>query len=139
MTAMATRLSALSMTVLAGMCRAQGLLSPTPGTDPPMTVKAIEVVAVAEAEEHLLRTLLPIQVGNIVSRTELGATAKVVRELDAYLTFQFLATTLDDGRSEVRIRVAGVGGRPAEVYRQQPILIARVEPQYPESLRERGQ
>ena len=125
--------NALVIALLAGLSSAQ-----TPAAEPLMKVKAIEVIAVSEAEEQLLRSRLPIHEGALTGRTELGASAKMVRELDAYLTFKFEATTLDDGSAEVTIRITGVGIWPATVFIQEPVLIRRVEPEYPESLQAQG-
>jgi len=122
--------SALVVALLAGLSSAQTL-------EPLMRVNAIEVVAVAEAEEQLLRGRLPIQAGDFIGRAELGATARAVREVDAYLTFRFLQTIVD-GRSEVIIRISGLGTEPSTVYIQEPEIIQRIEPEYTESLRERG-
>lgn len=124
---------ALAIALLAGLSLAQA-----PPDELLMTVNAIEFVAVAEAQEQMVRGRLPFQVGNLVSRANLGAAAKVVREIDAYLTFKFLVSGLEDGGSEVVIRIAGVGTHPATVHIQEPELITRIEPEYPESLREAG-
>ena len=102
-----------------------------------MMLAAIEIVAVAEADEQALRSRLPVQAGSLVARAELGAAAKVVRELNAYLTFKFLEIIVD-GRPEVRIRISGLGTAPSTVYIQEPEVIQRVEPEYSESLKERG-
>src|SRR5439155_2636948 len=80
---------------------------------------------------------LPIHEGDLIGRAELGAAARVVRQLDAYLTFKF-AQAVVDGSSEIRIRISGLGDKPSTVYMQEPELITRVEPDYPESLRARG-
>ena len=100
-------------------------------------VTAIEVVAVGEADEQVLRSRLPIQAGDLVARADLGAAAKIVRELDAYLTFKFLETIVD-GRPEVRIRISGLGAQPSTVFTQEPEVIQRVEPEYTEAMRARG-
>jgi len=121
--------SVLVIALLAGLSSAQA-------PEPLMTVKAIEVVAVSEAEEQVLRTRLPFQAGEVIDRAKLGAAAKAVRELDPYLTFKFAAT--GDDPSELTIRITGLSDRPSTVYIQEPEVIQSVKPEYTESMRERG-
>jgi len=101
-----------------------------------MTVKAIEVVAVGEDEEQVLRSRLPFHEGDLIGRAQLGAAAKAVRELDPYLTFKFAPTGED--QAELTIRITGLADRPTTVFMQEPEVIQRVEPEYTEALRSRG-
>jgi len=102
-----------------------------------MTVKAIEVVAVGEDEEQVLRSRLPFQAGDLIGRAQLGAAAKTTRELDAFLTFKFAQTIVDD-HTEISIRITGLSDRPTAVFMQEPEVIQSVKPEYTESMRERG-
>jgi len=122
--------SALVIALLARLSLAQ-----TP--EPLMTVKAIEVVAVGEDEEQVLRSRLPFQAGDLIGRAQLGAAAKTTRELDAFLTFKFAQTIVDD-HTEISIRITGLSDRPTAVFMQEPEVIQRVEPEYTEALRSRG-
>jgi len=99
-----------------------------------MTVKAIGFVAVDDDEEQTVRGRLPIQAGSLVDRAKLGATARIVR--NACLTFNYAATPT--GSSEITIRITGLGRCSRTPFIQPPLLVERVEPEYPESLQERG-
>ena len=119
----------LKFALVSGLAVAQD----PPTLEPLMTVKAIEYVAVSESDEQALRGLMPFQPGDVVGRGEIGSAARAVREFDAYLTFKYMITD-----AAVSIRISGVGTTRAGVYIQEPQLVHRVEPEYPQDLRDRG-
>jgi hypothetical protein len=96
------------------------------------TLKAVETVAIGPELEEAVRSVLPVRVGDVITRQDLGRAARRVREVDDKLTFR-ASTEIVDGNPEARIRVSGLGVGPVP-FKQPPRLRIRVDPEFPAGL-----
>src|SRR5260370_22691796 len=67
----------------------------------PLTVGAIELVAVTPAMEEVIRTRLPIREGETIQRADLGRALKTLREFDIQLNFSVGITDEESSRKAV--------------------------------------
>lgn len=94
------------------------------------TLRAVEFVALTSEVVTELGKRLGLREGQGVTRQELGAAAKRVREFDGTLTFR--VTSIGPTGRDVVLRISGAGiGRSGPLF-QPPELIHRVEGEYQE-------